>query len=171
MNLRGRVWGSKIGHFGRAVLECEVDVRSTYTIVVATVSTAFWRDGIWIWRQEVPWFRRDFKIKTKSHHFLSCTVFFLWKSRKLWGRTTYLRKGQVRPKWQLLLRMCTSIFGESRLWGVSKPWRLNSFNPKSIATLVSVFNPFLMGALLLLKVLIPFLMVALFVTVTRKYNR
>jgi len=63
------------------------------------------------------------------------------------------------------------FFAVVSFFGVGNIASLNSFNPKSIATLVSVFNPFLMGALLLLKVLIPFLMVALFVTVTRKYNR
>jgi phosphatidylinositol glycan class N len=38
---------------------------------------------------------------------------------------------------------------------------LNSFDPRSIQTLVTVFNPFLMGGLLLLKVIIPFFVVAL----------
>ena len=56
-------------------------------------------------------------------------------------------------------------------FGVGNIASLNSFNPKSIQTLVSVFNPFLMGSLLLLKVLIPFLMVALFVGASRKLNR
>lgn len=63
------------------------------------------------------------------------------------------------------------FFAIVSFFGVGNIASLNSFNPKSIQTLVSVFNPFLMGSLLLLKVLIPFLMVALFVSVSRKLNR
>jgi len=48
---------------------------------------------------------------------------------------------------------------------------INSFDPKSIRTLVSVFNPFLMGGLLLLKVLIPFLVVACFVCAVRQVSQ
>ena len=48
---------------------------------------------------------------------------------------------------------------------------LNSFDPKSIQTLVSVFNPFLMGSLLLMKVLIPFFAVSCFVCVVQKISR
>ena len=48
---------------------------------------------------------------------------------------------------------------------------LNSFDPASIQTLVSVFNPFLMGSLLLVKVLIPFLVVACFVCVVQKLTQ
>lgn len=44
---------------------------------------------------------------------------------------------------------------------------LNSFDPRSIACLLSVFRPFLMGAILLGKVLLPFLLVALFVAAGR----
>ncbi len=39
---------------------------------------------------------------------------------------------------------------------------LNSFDPRSIQTMVTTFNPFLMGSLLLLKVVLPFFTVALF---------
>lgn len=39
---------------------------------------------------------------------------------------------------------------------------LNSFDPRSIQTLVTTFSPFLMGGLLLLKVILPFFAVALF---------
>ncbi len=39
---------------------------------------------------------------------------------------------------------------------------LNSFDPRSIQSLVAVFNPFLMGGLLLLKIVIPFFVVSLF---------
>merc|ERR550532_198893 len=39
---------------------------------------------------------------------------------------------------------------------------LNSFDPRSIQTLLTTFSPFLMGGLLLLKVVLPFLVVALF---------
>ena len=39
---------------------------------------------------------------------------------------------------------------------------LNSFDPRSIQTLVTTFSPFLMGSLLLLKVILPFFLVALF---------
>ena len=39
---------------------------------------------------------------------------------------------------------------------------LNSFDPKSIQTLVTTFSPFLMGGLLLFKVILPFLVVAIF---------
>ena len=37
---------------------------------------------------------------------------------------------------------------------------LNSFDPSSIRALVAVFNPFLMGGLLLMKILLPFLVVS-----------
>jgi len=39
---------------------------------------------------------------------------------------------------------------------------LNSFDPSSIRCFVAIFNPFLMGGLLLIKILIPFLVVSLF---------
>ena len=39
---------------------------------------------------------------------------------------------------------------------------LNSFDPSSIRCFVAIFSPFLMGALLLVKILIPFLVVSLF---------
>ena len=48
---------------------------------------------------------------------------------------------------------------------------LNSFDPRSIACLVSVFSPFLMGGLLLFKVLLPFLVVACFMYAVRRVNR
>ena len=56
-------------------------------------------------------------------------------------------------------------------FGVGNLASINSFNPKSIQTLVSVFNPFLMGSLLLLKVVLPFFMVAVFASVVSKINR
>ena len=39
---------------------------------------------------------------------------------------------------------------------------LNSFDPSSIRCFVAIFNPFLMGGLLLIKIIIPFLCVSLF---------
>ena len=57
------------------------------------------------------------------------------------------------------------FFSVVSFFGTGNIASLNSFDPKSIQTLVSVFNPFLMGSLLLMKVLIPFLAVACFVCV------
>merc|ERR1712029_402179 len=37
---------------------------------------------------------------------------------------------------------------------------LNSFDPSSIRCFVAIFNPFLMGGLLLMKILLPFLLVS-----------
>ena len=39
---------------------------------------------------------------------------------------------------------------------------LNSFDPSSIRCFVAIFNPFLMGSLLLIKILLPFLVVSIF---------
>lgn len=48
---------------------------------------------------------------------------------------------------------------------------LNSFDPRSIQCLVSVFSPFLMASLLMAKVLLPFLVVALFSSVVVAVSR
>jgi phosphatidylinositol glycan class N len=63
------------------------------------------------------------------------------------------------------------FFSVVSFFGTGNIASLNSFDPKSIQTLVSVFSPFLMGSLLLLKVLIPFLVVACFVCVVQKISR
>ena len=62
------------------------------------------------------------------------------------------------------------FFSVVSFFGTGNIASLNSFDPKSIQTLVSVFNPFLMGSLLLMKVLIPFLAVACFVCVVQKIS-
>lgn len=54
------------------------------------------------------------------------------------------------------------FFSIVSFFGTGNIASLNTFDPKSITTLVSVFSPFLMGGLLLSKVLIPFLVVACF---------
>lgn len=54
------------------------------------------------------------------------------------------------------------LFTILSFFGTGNIASLNSFDPKSIQSLVAVFNPFLMGGLLLLKILIPFLVVACF---------
>ena len=63
------------------------------------------------------------------------------------------------------------FFSVVSFFGTGNIASLNSFDPKSIQTLVSVFNPFLMGSLLLMKVLIPFFVVACFVCVVQKISR
>ena len=54
------------------------------------------------------------------------------------------------------------IFTLVSFFGTGNIASLNSFDPRSIQTLVSTFSPFLMGSLLLLKVILPFFLVALF---------
>ena len=62
--------------------------------------------------------------------------------------------------WKRALTFLT--FAVTSFFGTGNIASLNSFDPKSIQTLVSTFSPFLMGGLLLLKVIIPFYAVALF---------
>ena len=45
-------------------------------------------------------------------------------------------------------------------FGTGNVASINSFDPAFISSFVTVFNPFLMGGLLLVKILIPFLVVA-----------
>jgi phosphatidylinositol glycan class N len=63
-----------------------------------------------------------------------------------------------------LLFLCYTVIS---FFGTGNIASLNSFDPKSIKCLVSVFNPFLMGAILLAKVLIPFLTVSCFTLVVK----
>ena len=61
-------------------------------------------------------------------------------------------------------------FSVVSFFGTGNIASLNSFDPRSIACLVHVFSPFLMGSLLLSKVLIPFLVVALFMQVVKQVS-
>ena len=69
------------------------------------------------------------------------------KERRVIGREDVLRS--------LVLVHFTLV----SFFGTGNIASLNSFDPRSIQCLVSVFSPFLMGGLLLLKVLLPFLLV------------
>ena len=62
--------------------------------------------------------------------------------------------------WKRALTFLT--FAIASFFGTGNIASLNSFDPRSIQTLVTTFSPFLMGGLLLLKVILPFLVVALF---------
>ena len=62
--------------------------------------------------------------------------------------------------WKRALTFLT--FAIASFFGTGNIASLNSFDPRSIQTLVTTFNPFLMGGLLLFKVVIPFFAVALF---------
>ena len=62
--------------------------------------------------------------------------------------------------WKRALTFLT--FAIVSFFGTGNIASLNSFDPRSIQTLVTTFSPFLMGGLLLLKVVLPFLVVALF---------
>ena len=63
------------------------------------------------------------------------------------------------------------FFSLVSFFGTGNIASLNSFNPKSIQCLVQVFSPFLMGGLLLTKVLIPFLLVAVFMFAVKHLTR
>ena len=78
-------------------------------------------------------------------------------------------KVQVSPKQRTILtsddlrRALTFLtFTIVSFFGTGNISSLNSFDPRSIQTLVTTFSPFLMGGLLLLKVILPFFLVALF---------
>merc|ERR1719270_2615946 len=62
--------------------------------------------------------------------------------------------------WKRALTFLT--FAIVSFFGTGNISSLNSFDPRSIQTLVTTFSPFLMGSLLLLKVILPFFLVALF---------
>ena len=62
--------------------------------------------------------------------------------------------------WKRALTFLT--FAIASFFGTGNIASLNSFDPRSIQTLLTTFSPFLMGGLLLLKVVLPFLVVALF---------
>lgn len=61
-------------------------------------------------------------------------------------------------------------FSVVSFFGTGNIASLNSFDPRSIACLVSIFSPFLMGSLLLGKILIPFLLVALFMQAVKQVS-
>merc|ERR1719270_415142 len=56
--------------------------------------------------------------------------------------------------WKRALTFLT--FAIVSFFGTGNIASLNSFDPRSIQTLVTTFSPFLMGGLLLLKVVLPF---------------
>jgi phosphatidylinositol glycan class N len=63
------------------------------------------------------------------------------------------------------------LFSVASFFGTGNIASLNSFDPRSIRCLVAVFSPFVMGGLLLLKVLIPFLAVAIFTRLVLHISR
>merc|ERR1712179_822403 len=63
------------------------------------------------------------------------------------------------------------FFTVTSFFGTGNVASLNSFDVKSIQCLISVFSPFIMGGLLLVKVIIPFLTVALLVYVVTRAVR
>ncbi len=94
--------------------------------------------------------------------------------------TDKLALASDRPKnvvdWRDAFRALLFVFhAVVSFFGTGNIASLNSFDPSSIRCLVSVFNPFLMGGILLGKVLIPFLLVSvcfyLVKTVTRMHPR
>ena len=69
---------------------------------------------------------------------------------------TILTSDDLRRALTFLTFTIVSFFGTGNISS------LNSFDPRSIQTLVTTFSPFLMGGLLLMKVILPFFLVALF---------
>ena len=79
-----------------------------------------------------------------------------------------VRERKVVDAKDIFRGLCFLFYSIVSFFGTGNVASLNSFDPKSIACLVSVFNPFLMAALLLFKVLLPFLTVACFVKVIQR---
>ncbi len=68
----------------------------------------------------------------------------------------------------LLLSLLFVLYSLVSFFGTGNIASLNSFNPRSIQCLVSVFSPFLMGGILLAKVVTPFLVVACYTYAAQK---
>jgi len=83
---------------------------------------------------------RDEKMKTVS-----------FDSKTIFEDSGKMNKDDIRRVTVFLVYILTSFFGVGNIAS------LNSFNPSSIESFVFIFNPFLMGILLFIKVLLPFL--------------
>lgn len=73
-----------------------------------------------------------------------------------------LRQRNVISSDDFIRALTFLTFAIVSFFGTGNIASLNTFDPKSIQTLVTTFNPWLMGGLLFLKVILPFFMVALF---------
>lgn len=74
--------------------------------------------------------------------------------------------GRSLSSWEWSRGVLLVVFIEIAFFGTGNVASLNSFNPSFLRRFMSVFSPFTMGALLLLKVMLPFLGVAFaFVTI------
>ncbi|XP_025114899.1 GPI ethanolamine phosphate transferase 1-like isoform X2 [Pomacea canaliculata] len=68
--------------------------------------------------------------------------------------STYLETADIRRAFFFIFLIMTAFFGTGNIASI------NSFDPVSVYCFLTVFNPFVMGGLMLVKVLIPFVLVS-----------
>ena len=152
----------------------------SWTIFVSAIPMALMSSNVLLWRLQslVVALQSMYQLFSLTYEALFLTFLILtlafWLQREFSQMTTSLIglsqvKIQENAKERSVVndddlrRALTFVtFAIVSFFGTGNIASLNSFDPKSIQTLVTTFNPFLMGGLLLLKVILPFFLVALF---------
>ena len=152
----------------------------SWTIFVSAIPTALMSSNVLLWRLQslVVALQSIYQLFSLTYEALFLITLTLtlafWLQREYSQMTTSLIglsqvKIQENAKERAVVndddlkRALTFVtFAIVSFFGTGNIASLNSFDPKSIQTLVTTFNPFLMGGLLLLKVILPFFLVALF---------
>ncbi|KHJ77583.1 phosphatidylinositolglycan class [Oesophagostomum dentatum] len=81
------------------------------------------------------------------------------------SKSTRVAGAEIRRAITCVCFVLASLFGTGNFAS------MNSFNPSTLSRFISVFSPFTMAALLVLKLLIPLLMVALLFSAVLRFNK